>query len=142
MCVCVCVCVQRVKLIKIIFTISCNHCKNTANGSSRRPLGNLCYLQHNNNPYFTFKNWDCSNLFSICPLDPRSILLDPITHLRRLSMGHITQTPLSLDFPLGLATGGTDRRSKRGKRTNLGGMFFPSFFLWRGSDRGYIPLWN
>lgn len=127
------------ELFKTIFKISCNHYKNTASGSSRRPLGKLCYLQHNNNPYFTFKKLDCSDLFSIFPLDPCSIFLDPVISFGRLSMEHIIQAPLSCDFPLGLASWRCWQKIKDEERAHLGYMFIPSFYLWTGSDRG-LPI--
>ena len=97
-----CVCVQWIKLIKIIFTISYDHCKITASGSFRRPLGNLCYLQHNNNPYFTCENRNCSHLFFIHPLGPHPIYPDTLIRFRRLYMDHSNQTLLSCDFSFSL----------------------------------------
>lgn len=100
-----CVCIQWAKFIKIVSKILCAkpQYKTTTSGSFRRLLGKFCYLQHNNNPYLTFKKLDCNNLFYICPLDPCSILIDHIIPFKRLSVSHIPQISLSSAFPLDLA---------------------------------------
>ena len=99
-----CVCVYNELSLSKLFLPSHEHCKITASGSFRRPLGNLCYLQHNNNTYFTCEDWDCSHLFSIHPLGPHPIYPDTIIHFWRLYMDHSNQTLLSCDFSFSLAS--------------------------------------
>lgn len=100
----VCVCVyNELSLSKLFYHLMWalqNHCQ----WELQRPLGNLCYLQHNNNPYFTCEDWDCSHLFSIHPLGPHPIYPDTIIHFWRRYMDHSNQTLLSCDFSCSLAS--------------------------------------
>lgn len=127
---------------EIIFTVAGNHYKNSASGSSRRLCGNVWYLQCKSNPYFIFKKFDCSYLFSICCLVPCSIYLDPTVPWRILTLGHTIQAPLSFNFPLGLANWICWQEIKTGEDKEPGIYVFPSFILWHCSNSGCVPLWE